>query len=164
MKYGTFIDSYTLKKLEYFGRAVLLSKDPSNMNGFWQWLSKTIVISIYDAFLGILISIVLLSSIVLTGQSQLLFLLLVATCFLGKNTARKRNGRTIDCAGYIEVDYSCLGNSFLTIQLLKYNFVETSRKFIIANLSIRKLGFSLLLLFALMKSRADQRLCDDKFT
>ena len=164
MNYGAFIDSYTLKKLEYFGRAVLMSKDLSNMNGFWHWLSKTVVISVYDAFFKISISIVLLSSIVLTGQSQLLFRLQVATCFLGKNTARKRNGRTIDCAGYIEVDYSCLGNSFLTIQLLKYNFVETPRKFIIAKLSIRKLRFSLLLLFALMKIRADQRLCDNKFT
>ena len=76
------------------------------------------------------------------------------TCFLGKNTARKRNGRTIDCAGYMEVDHSCLGNSFLTIQLLKHNFVETPRKFIIAKLSIRKLGFSLLLLFALIKGFA----------
>ena len=50
------------------------SKDLPNMNTFCDWLSVTIVISVYDTFFRNYISIVLLSVIVLTSQSQRLFL------------------------------------------------------------------------------------------
>ena len=45
--------------------------------------------------------------------------------------------------------YDCMVNI-----ILKCNFVKTPRKFIIAELSIRKLGSSSMLLLALMKIRA----------
>ena len=45
------------------------------MNSFRDWLSETIVISVYDSFFRISISIVLLSFIVLINQSQLLLFL-----------------------------------------------------------------------------------------
>ena len=50
-----------------------MSKDLPNMNTFYDWLSETIVISVYDSFFRNYISIVLLSYIVLTSQSQRLF-------------------------------------------------------------------------------------------
>ena len=50
------------------------SKDLPNINTFCDWLSVTIVISVYDTFFRNDISIVLLSFIVLTSQSQRLFL------------------------------------------------------------------------------------------
>ena len=45
------------------------------MNTFCDWLSETIVISVYDSFFKNYISIVLLSFIVFTSQSQRLFIL-----------------------------------------------------------------------------------------
>ena len=46
-------------------------KDLPNMNTFCDWLSETIVIiSVYDSFFRNYISIVLLSFIVLSSQSQ----------------------------------------------------------------------------------------------
>ena len=50
------------------------SKDLPNMNTFCDWLSETIVISAYDSFFRNYISIVLLSFIVLSSQSQRLFI------------------------------------------------------------------------------------------
>ena len=49
------------------------SKDLPNMNTFCDLLSETIVISVHNSFFRNYISIVLLSSIVLTSQSQRLF-------------------------------------------------------------------------------------------
>ena len=45
---------------------IKLSRDLPNM--FCDWLSKTIMISVYDSFFRIYIYIVLLSFIVLSGQ------------------------------------------------------------------------------------------------
>ena len=50
------------------------SKDLPNMNAFCDWLSETIVISVYDSFFRNYISIDLLSFIVLNSQSQRLFI------------------------------------------------------------------------------------------
>ena len=50
------------------------SKDLPNMNTFCDWLFETIVISVYDSFFRNYISIVLLSFIVLSSQSQRLFI------------------------------------------------------------------------------------------
>ena len=50
------------------------SKDEPNMSTFCDWLSETIVISVYDSFFRNYISIVLLSSIVLSSQSQRMFI------------------------------------------------------------------------------------------
>ena len=48
------------------------------------------------------------------------------------------------------------------IVLLKYNFVETARKLIIAKLSIRKLGsLSVLIIMVKIYDLADQKLCDN---
>ena len=44
------------------------------MNTFCDWLSETIVISVYDSFFRNVISIVLLFFIVLISQSQQLFI------------------------------------------------------------------------------------------
>ena len=49
------------------------SKDLPHMNTFCDWLSETIVISVYDSLFRNYISIVLLSFIVLSSQSQRLF-------------------------------------------------------------------------------------------
>ena len=53
---------------------IIRSKDLSNMNTFCDWLSETIVISVYDSFFRNYISVVLLSSIVLSSQPQRLFI------------------------------------------------------------------------------------------
>ena len=53
---------------------VQISKDLLDMNTFCDWLSETIVISVYDSFFRNYISIVLLSFIVLSSQSQRLFI------------------------------------------------------------------------------------------
>ena len=50
------------------------SKDLPNMNTFCDWLFETIVISAYDSFFRNYISIVLLSFIVCSSQSQRLFI------------------------------------------------------------------------------------------
>ena len=50
------------------------SKDLPNMNAFCDWLSETIVFSVYDSFFRNYISIDLLSFIVLNSQSQRLFI------------------------------------------------------------------------------------------
>ena len=50
------------------------SKDVPNMNTFCDWLFETIVISVYDSFFRNYISIVLLSFIVCSSQSQRLFI------------------------------------------------------------------------------------------
>ena len=71
----------TLMKLKSFtshlqhSRLGCMSKDLPNMNTFCDWLSETIVISVYDSFIRRDdISIVLLSSIVLSRQSKRLFI------------------------------------------------------------------------------------------
>ena len=51
-----------------------LSKDLPNMNTFCDWLFETIVTRVYDSFFRNYISIVLLSFIVFTSQSQRLFI------------------------------------------------------------------------------------------
>ena len=45
-------------------------KDRPNMDAFCDWLSETIEISVYDLFFRNYISIVLLSFIILSSQSQ----------------------------------------------------------------------------------------------
>ena len=52
----------------------IFSKDLPNMNASCDWLSETIVISVYDSFFRNYISIDLLSFIVLISQSQRLFI------------------------------------------------------------------------------------------
>ena len=52
----------------------IVSKDLPNINTFCDWLSETVVISIYDSFFRNYISIVLLSFILLSSQSQRLFI------------------------------------------------------------------------------------------
>ena len=52
----------------------IISKDLPNMNTFCDWLFETIVISVYDSFFRNYISIVLLSFIVCSSQSQRLFI------------------------------------------------------------------------------------------
>ena len=49
-------------------------KNLPNMNTFCDWLSETIVISVYDSFFRNYISIVLWSFIVLSSESQRLFI------------------------------------------------------------------------------------------
>ena len=51
-----------------------MSKDLPNMNTFCDWLSETIVINVNDSFFRNYISMVLLSFIVLSSQSQRLFI------------------------------------------------------------------------------------------
>ena len=63
------VKGYLLEGQIYF------SKDLPNMNTFCDWLFETIVISVYDSFFRNYISIVLLSFIVCSGQSQRLFIL-----------------------------------------------------------------------------------------
>ena len=60
-------------KLVKTSELLVQSKDLPNMNTFCDWLSETIVISVYDSFFRNFISIVLLSFIVLSSQSQRLF-------------------------------------------------------------------------------------------
>ena len=55
-------------------KPLVKSKDLPNMNTFSDWLSEKIVISVYDSFFRNYISIVLLSFIVLSSQSQSLFI------------------------------------------------------------------------------------------
>ena len=50
------------------------SKDLPNMNTFCDWLSETIVNSVYDSFFRNYISVVLLSFTVLSSQSKRLFI------------------------------------------------------------------------------------------
>ena len=50
------------------------SEDLPNMNTFCDWLSETIVISVYDSFFRNYNSIALSSFIVLSSQSQRLFI------------------------------------------------------------------------------------------
>ena len=57
-----------------FKCCIKLSKDLPNMNTFCDCLSKTIMISVYDSFFRNYIYIVLLSFIVLSSQSQRLFI------------------------------------------------------------------------------------------
>ena len=64
-KQGDFDDSFL---------ALKVSKDLPNMNTFCDWLFETIVISVYDSFFRNYISIVLLSFIVCSSQSQRLFI------------------------------------------------------------------------------------------
>ena len=52
----------------------ILSKDLPNTNTFCDWLSETIVISVYDSLFRNYISIDLLSFIVLNNISQHLFI------------------------------------------------------------------------------------------
>ena len=52
----------------------VVSKNLPNMNTFCDLLSEKIVISVYDSFFRNYISIVLLSFIVLSSQSQRLFI------------------------------------------------------------------------------------------
>ena len=52
-----------------------MSKDLPNMDTLCDWLSETIVISVYDSFFRNYISIVLLSFIALISQSQRQFIL-----------------------------------------------------------------------------------------
>ena len=61
-------DSYSRKYMK------MCSKDLPNMNTFCDWLFETIVISVYDSFFINYISIVLLSFIVCSSQSQRLFI------------------------------------------------------------------------------------------
>ena len=50
-----------MTSLTVFGLCQILSKDLPNVNTFCDWLSETIVISVYDSFFRNYISVVLLS-------------------------------------------------------------------------------------------------------
>ena len=70
------LDSMHNKVVEpkHFPNGRKSSKDLPNMNAFCDWLSETIVISVYDSFFRNYISMDLLSFIVLNSQSKRLFI------------------------------------------------------------------------------------------